>query len=257
MFSFTNGLLSTSAASQSATVYQPRGTVPVVSANGSTNGIVWAVENAGSVVGADLTGTTAVLHAYDATNLANELYNSSQVASDVAGKPVKFTVPTVVNGKVYVATQTSIAVYGLLSSMPQAAAPTFSPSPGTYSSPVSVTILDSTSGATIYYTTDGSTPTNSSNVYTGPIAVSSSIILNAIAVAPDYRTSQVTGGLYAIGNNTIVFTHGPTPQSPVSTVSVTYPAAQAAGDLNVVVVGWNDTTSTVASIRDLRATPTR
>ena len=69
MFTFSNGLLSTSAVSQSSEVYGFPGASPSITANGATQGIVWAIESAGS--------GNAVLHAYDATNLTNELYNSS------------------------------------------------------------------------------------------------------------------------------------------------------------------------------------
>jgi hypothetical protein len=91
--------------SQSATSFEFPGAFPAVSANGTSNGIVWAVENS----------NPAVLHAYDATNLANELYNSNQAGSrDQFGPGNKFITPVIVNGKVFVGTQTGVAVFGLL-----------------------------------------------------------------------------------------------------------------------------------------------
>lgn len=84
MFSFTNGLMATSPTSYSSEVYQYPGASPIISANGSSQGIVWTIENNGTTA-VDHSGTTAILHAYDATNLANELYNSNQVPSDAAG----------------------------------------------------------------------------------------------------------------------------------------------------------------------------
>jgi hypothetical protein len=106
-YSLTNGLLSTSPVAQTSVLFPfPHPTVSV-SSNGSQDGIVWAIRKA----------SPAVLHAFDAANVATELYNSDQAGSrDQPGGYVKFTSPTVVNGKVYVGTQTELAVYGLFPS---------------------------------------------------------------------------------------------------------------------------------------------
>jgi len=81
-----------------------------------------------------------------------------------------------------------------------AATPTFSPAAGTYTSAQMVTISDTTPNATIYYTTDGSTPTTSSSVFSSssPIAVSSTETIEAIATASGYSTSAVGTALYTI-----------------------------------------------------------
>lgn len=108
-FSFNaagSGLLSSAPVSATPEAFGFPGPTPSVSANGNSNGIVWAVEAAPHFI--------AVLHAYDATNLANELYNTSQNGQQAPGGPVKFVAPTVANGKVYVNTASQIAVYGLL-----------------------------------------------------------------------------------------------------------------------------------------------
>ncbi len=78
------------------------------------------------------------------------------------------------------------------------ATPSFSPPAGTYSSPQMVTISDTTAGATIYYTTDGSTPTTASTVFTGPIAVSSTETIKAIAAASGFSNSAVATATYTI-----------------------------------------------------------
>ena len=77
-------------------------------------------------------------------------------------------------------------------------APTFSPAAGTYTTSQSVTISDATAGTTIYYTTNGTTPTTSSTDYTGAITVSATETLEAIAVATGYTTSAVATATYTI-----------------------------------------------------------
>jgi len=81
------------------------GTTPSVSAMGTTNGIVWALDNSQFCTPPTQHCGPAVLHAYDANNLGTELWNSSLSSADAAGYAVKFVVPTIANGKVYVATR--------------------------------------------------------------------------------------------------------------------------------------------------------
>ena len=108
-FSIASAKLSTPASSMSATSFGYPGTTPSISANGDGNGIVWAVENNG---GGNAGG---VLHAYDATNLGTELYNSNQAANNRDHfVDNKFITPMIANGKVYVGTPNGVAVFGLL-----------------------------------------------------------------------------------------------------------------------------------------------
>lgn len=106
-FPITNALLATTPSSNSSTFFPYPGSTPGISANGTKNGIVWAVESSLSAPG--------VLHAYDASNLSNELYNSNQAGSrDAFGNGNKFITPLIANGRVYVGTQNTVAVFGLL-----------------------------------------------------------------------------------------------------------------------------------------------
>jgi hypothetical protein len=98
--------------SQSPEILGPQGATPVVSSNGANYAIIWVIDTSGAL---SAPNSPAILRAFDANNLSNEIYNSAMVPSrDTAGLAVKFTVPTVANGKVYVGTQTELDVYGLL-----------------------------------------------------------------------------------------------------------------------------------------------
>lgn len=114
-FTWSIGLLSAKPASSGTIAYQQHGATASVSSNGAANGIIWDID--GSNYNNTGTGSgPAVLHAYDATNVANELYNSSQAGSrDTAGEALKFTVPTIAGGRVFVGTSNELDIYGLLS----------------------------------------------------------------------------------------------------------------------------------------------
>jgi hypothetical protein len=105
-FAITNAKLSIAPASQTSNMFAYPGATPSISANGTSNAIVWAVENT----------NPAVLHAYSATNNLNELYNSNQAPGgrDQFGAGNKFITPTIVNGKVFVGTPNGVAVFGPL-----------------------------------------------------------------------------------------------------------------------------------------------
>jgi hypothetical protein len=104
-FSISNGMLSTSPTETAASFTYP-GLFPSVSANGSANGIVWGIENT----------SPAVLHAFLASNITQELYNSNQAPNgrDQFGNGNKFITPMIADGKVFAATQNSVGVFGLL-----------------------------------------------------------------------------------------------------------------------------------------------
>jgi len=110
-YTLSKGMLSTTPVFQ-APVKFSSGSTPATSANGSTNGILWALEHTPKVKGHFRPGT---LHAYNASNVSQELYNSAQAGNrDVQGPAIPFAIPTVMNGKVYVGTETELDVYGLL-----------------------------------------------------------------------------------------------------------------------------------------------
>jgi glucosylceramidase len=150
---------------------------------------------------------------------ASTLYSAAtpiQVSATTTINAIAAEPPTYLNSNVASATYTI--------NLPAVATPTFSPAPGTYNSAQSVTLSDTATGASIYYTTDGSTPTAKSNLFAPgtPIAVNSTTTINAIATAAGDANSAVATGAYTINLPVVATpTFSPAPGTYNSAQSVT------------------------------------
>jgi N-acetylneuraminic acid mutarotase len=167
----------------------------------------------------------------NAGNVANGDWYSSSL-----GGP--WTFESGVNGA-YTYVAPTFVVNGIATAQSATATPTFGLASGSYSSAQSVTISDATTGATIYYTTNGTTPTTSSTLYSGPIPVSSTETLEAIATASGYTTSAVATATYTINN----------PTNPMPVISAISPAFTSAGGaaFTLTVNGTGFTTTSTVS----------
>jgi hypothetical protein len=239
-YSYLNGVLSSAPTSQSNELYQYPGPTPSISANGTTAGILWALMNQAQQVGG-----SAVLLAYDATDLSSTLYSSNtDPTRDDPGIAWKFTVPTVANGKVYVGGNGQLSIYGLLASAQVAPAPVISPGSEIYSGSQPVTITDVVAGATIYYTTNGEMPTNGSAVYGGPILVSTDETITAIASPTGYIQSPPATATFVSSDTvaTPVFSLAAGTYAGVQTLTLTDSTSGA-----IIYYTLNGSTPTTAS----------
>jgi Chitobiase/beta-hexosaminidase C-terminal domain len=239
MIPITSGVLAKKATAQSSVTSLFPGATPVVSSNGTTNGIVWALLTSGYKTNGD-----SILYAFNAGNVAQELYSSSQNPSrDNAGLAVKFTVPVITNGKVYVGANGQVDVYGLLNAQQQAPAPVISPAGGTYSGSQQVTITDTVSGAAIYYTTDGSAPTASSTRYAGAFPLAADATVQAIASASGYLQSAVASATFNFNTQTPMPQFSPATGTYTTTQSVTISDSTSGAVIYYTTNGSTPTTS--------------
>ena len=237
LFKINSGLLDTTPAKGTIVSQFPSPTFSI-SSNGATNGIAWAVR-------ADQFNSRgpAVLYAFGANDFSEPIYESDTKARDTAGAANKFSVPVVTNGKVYFAARGEVDVYGLLNNEPEVANPDISPAGGTFASAQTVTLTDSTTSATMYFTLDGTTPTPSSTQYTGPITIGTATTLKAIGTAPGYVQSGVATATFTFSNQTPAVTFSPS--------TGTYSSAQtvklADSDANAKIYYTTDGTTPTAS----------
>ena len=145
-----------------------------------------------------LSDTTSGAVIYYTTNGTPPTTSSAAYAGGSLPISLTTTIEAMAVASGYTNSSVAVGTY-TISAEPVAATPTFSPAPGSYSSAQSVTLSDSTAGATIYYTTNGTTPTTSSTKYSAALSISSTTTIEAMAVASGYTNSAIASGTYTIG----------------------------------------------------------
>ena len=239
LFKLNAGVMDTQPASKSPITSAYPDPSFSVSSNGTQNGIAWAVR-----VDQFNTKGPGVLYAWEANDLTSTIYQSdTNPTRDNVGPANRFSIPVVTNGKVYVAAQKEVDVYGLLNGQPTAAIPTISPNGGTFSSPQSVTLSSTTPSAAIYYTLDGSTPTPASTEYTSPLTISTNTTIKAIASAPGYLQSTVRSATFSFTSQTASVTFSPAGGTYGSAQTVTLSDADANAKIYYTTDGSNPSAS--------------
>ncbi|MGA3345971.1 MAG: chitobiase/beta-hexosaminidase C-terminal domain-containing protein [Terracidiphilus sp.] len=180
------GYTVSSTATATYTIIPPVAPAPAFSVSAGTYTSPQAIIISDAIPGA------AIYYTFDGTTPTT---SSSQYAGSIAVS-VNTTVQAIAVAAGYTNSAAASSTY--IINKPPCATPVFSVSAGTYNSPQSVTLSDATRGVMIYYTTDGTTPTGTSTYYTGPISITGSQTINAIATSRGYSPSAVASATYAI-----------------------------------------------------------
>jgi len=164
-------------------------------------------------------------------------------SSTLYSKPITVSTTTTISAiAVAAGYSNSAAATGTYTiNLPAAATPTFSPAPGTFTTSQTVALSDATSGAAIFYTTDGSTPTTASQQYSSPISVTVDTTIEAIATASGYSQSAVATGTYTLSGPTVsvVLSTHDSVSLLTAQPDVTFTAATASASDNIVIVDEN------------------
>jgi hypothetical protein len=214
---------------------------PSITSYNASDPMVWTLQtdNYGS-------GGQAILRAHDAKNIAKILYSSTtNAARDNPGVSVKFVVPTIANGKVYVGLNRKLSVFGLLGETQTAATPSISPAGTSFKGSITVGITDTTPNATIFYSTTGPA-TVSSTRYTGPFTISSTQTVSAIATASGFLQSLPASQRFTLQTQTLMPTFSLTPGSYVGAQTVTISDASANSTIYYAINSPASTSSTSA-----------
>jgi hypothetical protein len=199
MFVIANGQIQLPPASSASVTFGYPGASPVISANGTTGGILWAIDSENW----NLPGP-AILYAFDATDLTQKLYDSGQSPADNPGNAVKFANPTVANGKVYVGTTNGLTVFGMLAS----AVPTPTPTPSQTSTATASATATQTATAT-----PTATPTPTATATRTPTAT-------ATRTATATQTATATPGITPTPTPTSTPTPSGTPSPVVNMIDI-------------------------------------
>jgi hypothetical protein len=256
MFVVSDGLIQTPPASvASSFTFGFPGASPVISANGTSGGILWAINSA-----AYSSDGPAILYAFDATKLTTELYNSTQSGSDDPGPAVKFAVPTVANGSVYMGTQTQLAVFGLfptatVTPTPTAtvtATPTVTVTPTATVTPTPTATATVTPTATIT-ATPTATATATPTITATPTATATATpTITATPTATATATPTITATPTATATATPTITATPTATETATPTITPTPTATATATATTTPTP----TATATATPTITATPT-
>jgi uncharacterized repeat protein (TIGR03803 family) len=268
-----------SATPEAAIYYTTNGTAPNTSSTKYTGPITVSdaetIEAFATIAGSPNSAVATAVYTFQSQVAATPVispaagtYSSTQsvtITDSTAGSTIYYTTngttpsasSTVYSGAISVSASETIEAIAVASgfsnsavasttytiNLPAAAAPIFSPAVGTYTSTQSVTLTDSTAGAAIYYTTNGTPPSASSTLYTGAITVSATETIEAIAIASGFSNSAVASGTYTINLPAATPVISPTAGTFSSTQSVTITDSTAGATIYYTTNGTTPTAS--------------